>query len=45
MCVSTEVTFPLGGFLGQDMATVRLGTLEFALTVAAKSFRCATVSF
>ena len=45
MRVRTKMTLPLRVFLGQDMATVGLGTLEFALSGDAKSFRGAAVGF
>jgi len=45
MRVRTEMTFPLSGFLGQDMATVGLGTLELALTGAAKTLCGTAVGF
>ncbi len=45
MRVSAEISFPLGRLLGQDMATMGLGTLELALSGAAKTFRGAAVGF
>jgi hypothetical protein len=41
----TQLSFPLGGFFGQDMAFVRLFALEPTCTGSLEPFACAAMAF